>query len=104
MVRSDRLMWEEGDHGGTHQRRSMRTILIIGCDPLQCHQVLQTLDTPQTQVLVANEGIEGLALARQHQPDVILLDLALPTINGYALTRVLKQHPTTRTIPISTLR
>lgn len=55
------------------------------------------------QVLVSGEGLPGLALAREHIPDVILLDVALPDVSGLEVCRQLKADPTTRAIPVAML-
>jgi len=51
-------------------------------------------------VLSAQTGEEGLALARSRRPDLVLLDLMLPGMDGRAVCRRLRQEPATRTVPI----
>lgn len=48
----------------------------------------------------ACHGAEAIELALKQRPDVILMDLAMPGIDGWEATRVLKQHPDTQNIPI----
>ena len=48
----------------------------------------------------ATDGLSGIAAALQLQPDLILMDLALPRLNGWEATRRLKAHPATQHIPI----
>jgi CheY-like chemotaxis protein len=55
------------------------------------------------EVLVAANGLEGIAKARDHRPDLILMDLHLPGIDGWEVTRQLKADPGTRDIPIIAL-
>ena len=55
------------------------------------------------RVETAADGLQGLALARQHVPDVILLDLGLPVVDGWECARRLKADPATRAIPIIAL-
>jgi len=50
--------------------------------------------------LQAPDGATGLALAREHQPDLIIMDVALPDVSGLDLTRELKDDERTRAIPI----
>jgi CheY-like chemotaxis protein len=52
------------------------------------------------KVRLAANGAEAIERALQERPDVILMDLAMPGIDGWEATRVLKQHPETRDIPI----
>ena len=46
------------------------------------------------------DGTEGLAKAESFRPDVILLDVAMPDLDGYEVCRVLKENPETKTIPV----
>jgi CheY-like chemotaxis protein len=54
-------------------------------------------------VLTANDGAEALRVAKQARPDVILMDLGLPGIDGCEATRQLKSDPSTRVIPVLAL-
>ncbi len=51
-------------------------------------------------VLTASSGAEGIAIAAQHHPDVILLDLMMPDMDGRATLQHLKQQPSTQSIPV----
>jgi two-component system, cell cycle response regulator DivK len=56
------------------------------------------------EVAVAADGAEGLALARaEPAPDVVLMDMSLPVMDGWAVTRRLKADPATRAIPVIAL-
>jgi CheY-like chemotaxis protein len=48
----------------------------------------------------ANDGLQGIALARQHRPHVILMDIHLPGMSGLEALRLLRQDPATRHIPV----
>lgn len=52
------------------------------------------------QVLTAFSGVEGLSAALDSQPDLILLDLAMPNMDGWHATRALRRDPATQHIPI----
>jgi two-component system, cell cycle response regulator DivK len=54
-------------------------------------------------VSLASQGEEGLGLAQAERPDLILMDLGLPELDGWECTRRLKASPITRTIPIIAL-
>jgi len=57
-------------------------------------------DRPQIRLLSAMQASLGLELARDHLPDLVLLDLHLPDMAGDEALRRLRQDPTTRTIPV----
>lgn len=51
-------------------------------------------------IIDAEDGEAGVALAAQHRPDLILMDIQLPLVNGYEATRRIKADPDTRHIPV----
>jgi CheY-like chemotaxis protein len=55
------------------------------------------------EVLLAVDGGEGVALARAESPDLILMDMSLPVVDGWEATRRLKAEPGTRAIPVIAL-
>jgi two-component system cell cycle response regulator DivK len=59
---------------------------------------LELLD--EFEVLVAENGLKGCAMAAAEHPDLILMDLELPDIDGWEATRRLKSNPQTRDIPV----
>ncbi|MBD1821206.1 response regulator [Cyanobacteria bacterium FACHB-DQ100] len=52
------------------------------------------------EVLTASSGAQGIAIAAQHHPDAILLDLMMPNMDGRATLQHLKQQPETQSIPV----
>ena len=62
---------------------------------------LELLD--EFEVVTAEDGEKGCALARSEQPDIILMDLEMPVVDGWEATRRLKADPQTRGIPIIAL-
>ena len=62
---------------------------------------LELLD--EFEVLVAEDGERGCQMAEAERPDLILMDLELPVIDGWEATRRLKSNPTTSSIPIIAL-
>jgi CheY-like chemotaxis protein len=55
------------------------------------------------EVVEALDGVEAISLARSVLPDLILMDISIPEIDGWEATRILRQDPTTRDIPIVAL-
>jgi signal transduction histidine kinase len=75
-------------------------ILIVDDDPHQ-HRLLEVLLEPAGYLTIgAASGEEALAVIAKHRPDLILLDILMPGIDGYELTRTLKANPVTANIPI----
>jgi two-component system, cell cycle response regulator DivK len=56
--------------------------------------------TEEFEVLVAEDGEKGCAMAASERPDLILMDLEMPVIDGWEATRRLKSKPETRSIPV----
>jgi len=54
-------------------------------------------------VLIARDGREGVAMARSELPELIVMDLSLPALDGWSATRILKTAPETKEIPILAL-
>src|SRR5277367_3965430 len=50
--------------------------------------------------IVANDGVQALSQARQYKPDLILLDILLPDMDGLSVCEILKRQPATKKIPI----
>jgi two-component system cell cycle response regulator DivK len=55
------------------------------------------------QVIEAQDGVQAVALARSEHPDLILMDISIPEMDGWEATRILRLDPTTRAIPIVAL-
>ena len=55
------------------------------------------------RVYTARDGVMGVEIAKRRKPDVIVMDLAMPRLDGWAATAELKQSPMTRAIPIIVL-
>jgi two-component system cell cycle response regulator DivK len=62
--------------------------------------IREVLTSAGMDIIEATDGEEGLALARSQIPDLILMDIQLPIIDGYEATRKLKADPALRSIPV----
>lgn len=78
----------------------MKTILAIDDERDLLELIEYTLEKAGFLVLKARTGAEGMAIARQHHPDLIVLDIMLPEMDGWEVCRQLKAEPRTRQIPI----
>ena len=84
-----------------HQQNTKRNrILIVEDNPISLTLLKQLLNAHGYEVLGTPEGLQALDLAREEQPDLILMDIRLPDISGFEVTRLLKQDQRTNTIPI----
>jgi len=82
------LSREDGKHAGTPRR-----VLVVDDNQDAAHALRLLLETDGHEVMVAADGAAGLALAREHRPDVVLLDIGLPTLNGYEIATRIRADP-----------
>ena len=75
-------------------------ILIVEDDPDNLELMRFMMERQGYAVLEATDGREGLAIARSAHPHLLLLDLAMPDVDGWTVTRELKADPATRHIKI----
>ena len=75
------------------------TILVIDDLPDNLDLMANIL-RDQYRVLIATSGADGLATVRRHPPDLILLDIMMPDMNGYQVCQRLKEDPRSRDIPV----
>jgi two-component system, cell cycle response regulator DivK len=78
----------------------MATVLVVEDDPANMKLAVLLLRSAGYQVLQAVDAQGAIALARSAQPDLMLMDIRLPGMDGLAATRVLKQDALTRGIKI----
>ncbi|HSB80326.1 MAG TPA: response regulator, partial [Candidatus Methylomirabilis sp.] len=76
------------------------TILVIDDQPFFLTMLQNILQAKGYRVVVANGGDEGLAQARQHKPDAILLDVEMPGKDGFTVCQALKQDEALKHIPV----
>lgn len=75
-------------------------ILVIDDSPTVTAISRCTLENAQYEVITAINGSEGLAKARNEKPDLIVLDIILPDLDGYKVLELLKGDPQTKSIPV----
>jgi len=80
-----------------------RVVLIVEDNDKNLKLARDVLEYHGFQTLEAATGEVGMNLARANQPDLILMDIALPGIDGVEATRQLKQEPATASVPIVAL-
>ena len=77
-----------------------RRILIVEDNPMNMELAADLLEVAGFTVLPATTAEDGLALAQTERPDLILMDIGLPGMDGLEATRRLKQNPATASIPV----
>ncbi len=80
-----------------------RTILVVEDNPLNMELVIDLLEYEGFHVLQAANAEVALPLARSEKPDLVLMDIALPGMDGLEATRRLREDPATREIPVVAL-
>jgi two-component system cell cycle response regulator DivK len=78
----------------------MSKILIVEDNEMNRDMLSRRLARRGYQIVMAVDGEEGIAAARSEDPDLILMDMSLPIVDGWEATRRLKADADTRTIPV----
>ncbi len=82
---------------------SLRLVLVVDDEPDNVDVVAETLEFFGLQVRTASNGLEGLEVLKEFTPDLILLDLSMPQMDGWEMRRHVKSNPATANIPIVAL-
>jgi two-component system, cell cycle response regulator DivK len=89
------------NHGSdASQRASHGTVLIVEDNELNMKLFHDLLDAHGYSILQTRNGMDALRLARQHMPDLILMDIQLPEVSGLEVTKWLKDDDALRHIPV----
>jgi DNA-binding response OmpR family regulator len=88
------------DRGGNAMERNRPVILIADDDEDILQLVRLRLARSGYDTVLARNGADALAAARERRPDVALLDVSMPAMNGYEVTAELKRNPITKDIPV----
>lgn len=78
----------------------MALILIIDDSPTEVFQMRRILENHGFETEAAADGAEGVRKAREIRPDLILMDIVMPGVDGFRATRMLANDPQTRAIPV----
>jgi two-component system cell cycle response regulator DivK len=81
----------------------MTKILYVEDNEDNVYMLTRRLERAGFEVVVASDGEQGVAVARAERPDLILMDLSLPVVDGWEATRRLKSAEETRAIPVIAL-
>ena len=78
----------------------MARILVVDDSPTETHRLVDALSRHGHQVMTAASGSEGIEMAEESLPDVILMDVVMPGVNGFQATRQLSRGSATAHIPV----
>ena len=75
-------------------------VLIVDDSPTEMHILSSLMEKLGHTVITANNGEEGVVTAKSQQPDLVLMDVVMPGINGFQATRQLHRDDSTKNIPV----
>ncbi len=75
------------------------TILVIEDNAEMCENISSILQLRKYQVITAHDGMKGLELAKENNPDLVICDVKMPKLDGYGVFKGLKDQPSTACIP-----
>ena len=77
-----------------------KTVLIVEDNELNMKLFHDLLDAHGYATLQTRDGMEALAMAREHKPDLILMDIQLPEVSGLEVTKWIKEDDNLKSIPV----
>jgi twitching motility two-component system response regulator PilH len=78
----------------------VKKILVVDDSPTERHFMVDLLTKNGYQVVTAESGEEGVTKAKAEKPDLIIMDVVMPGLNGYQATRTLTRDDDTKNIPV----
>jgi two-component system, cell cycle response regulator DivK len=81
----------------------MTKILLVEDNEMNQDMLSRRLQRRGYEVLIAGDGEKGVELARAERPDLVLMDMSLPVLDGWEASRQIKSSPETNSIPIIAL-
>lgn len=79
---------------------TIKTILVVDDSPTERYFLTDLLRKNGFEIVAAETGEDGVAKAKQEKPDLILMDVVMPGLNGFQATRMLSRDPSTKAIPV----
>ena len=84
----------------TNEGIPVTQIMIVDDSPTDTHQLKKILEKNGFTTLTAADAAEGIEVAKRERPDLILMDVVMPGLNGFQATRELCSNPETSSIPV----
>ena len=88
------------ENGVAPETNAVKTVLIVEDNELNMKLFHDLLDAHGYRTIQTRNGLDALALAREHRPDLVLMDIQLPEVSGLEVTRWLKEDDELRNIPV----
>jgi len=85
---------------GTRHDMSIKRILIVDDSPTERHVLNDLLTKAGFEVVASDSGEDAIHKSKQAKPDLILMDVVMPGLNGFQATRAISRDPETKSIPI----
>jgi len=79
---------------------AIKKILLVDDSPTERHYIGEILTKAGFTVLMAEDGEKAVALAKIQKPDLIVMDVVMPGLNGFQATRAITKDPETQNIPV----
>jgi twitching motility two-component system response regulator PilH len=79
---------------------AVKKVLIVDDSPTERHVLNEMLTKAGFEVITSDNGEDAIAKAKSERPDVILMDVVMPGLNGFQATRAISRDPETKAIPI----
>ena len=80
--------------------RTKQRVLTVDDDPIVCRTIERALSKCGFEVMTAQDGCEGVVMSHVHKPDLVILDIVMPKMDGYSVCTELQNDPFTSGIPI----
>jgi CheY-like chemotaxis protein len=81
----------------------MKKVLVVDDNPVSRELIREVLESPHQRILEAEDGEEALKKVLEEEPDVVLLDIQLPALDGYEVLRRIRDHPRFARLPVIAL-
>lgn len=78
----------------------MARILVVDDSPTQLANLVRILEASGHTAITADNGMRGVEVAEAQQPDLVLMDVVMPELNGFQATRKITKNPRTEHIPV----
>jgi twitching motility two-component system response regulator PilH len=75
-------------------------LLVVDDSPTETFRFKELLSKHGYEIIVASNGADGVAMAKQNKPDAVLMDVVMPGLNGFQATRQITRDPDTKDIPV----